>query len=57
VLTLWDFDTLHGLVVDSAGSLLDELVSLDANVDNLRVRNAEFDKLFHRRVFNICGDL
>lgn len=57
VLTLWDLDTLHGLVIDGARSLLEELVSLHADVKNLRVRDAKLDQLFHRRMDDICSDL
>ena len=51
------FHALYSFVVDCAGSLLDELVSLDANVKNLRALYRELDELFDRRINDICSSL
>ena len=55
--TFRHFHALHSFVVDCAGSLLDELVSLNANVKNLRALYGELDELFDRRIDDICSSL
>ena len=47
------FHALYSFVVDCAGSLLDELVSLDAEVEDLRALNGKLDELFHRSMDNV----
>lgn len=48
---------LHVLVVYSRCALLEELVSLDAQIDDLRALHARLDQFFHDRVSDIGGDL
>ena len=55
--TLLDLDTLDRLVVHRAGALLDELVALNADVEDLRALRAEPNELFHRNMDDIRGSL
>lgn len=54
--TLGDLHTLHDLVIDTTSALFDELVSLDADVEDLGAFDAELDELLDRSIDNIsCG--
>ena len=46
--TLGDLDALDGFVVHSASALLDELVALEADVEDLGALDRELDELLHR---------
>lgn len=55
--TLANSHTLHGLVIHGAGTLLEEFVPLDANVEHLRALNAESHKFFHDHIDDVRGRL
>lgn len=57
VRTFRDLHALDCFIVDCASALLDEFVSLAADVKNLRVRDAKIDELLHRSIDDICSSL
>lgn len=55
--TLWHLHTLDGFVVYRTCALLDELVSLETDVEDLGALDAKLDELLHRRIHDICRGL
>ena len=55
--TLRDLNTLYTLVVHGSSALLDELVSLNTNVEHFRVWNTKPNELFECCIDNICSGL
>lgn len=55
--TFGDFDPFDGLVVDGSGALLDELVALDAEVEDLGTLDRHLDELLHDIMHDIRCDL
>jgi hypothetical protein len=56
-LTLSHLDALHGLIVDRAGALLEELVSLDAQVKHLCAIDRQLDDLLHHNIDDVRRSL
>ena len=55
--TLRHLHALDGLVVHGTRALLDELVSLETDVEDLGALDAELDELLHRRIDDISRGL
>ena len=55
--TLGDLRAFKDFVVDGTGALLDELVALNADVEDLGALDAKLDELLHRRIDNISRGL
>lgn len=55
--TLGNFDTLHGFVIYRRGTLLDELVSLNADIKDLGTLHGKVHKLLYDIVHNVCSGL
>ena len=54
--TLVHFNALNGFIVHRRGAGLDELVALDAQIDNLCTLNRQLDELLHHIVHDLrCG--
>ena len=55
--TLRHLHALDGLVIHGAGALLDELVSLEADIEDLGALDGKLDELLHRRIDDVCRGL
>ena len=55
--TLRDLYALDRLVMYRASALLDELVALNADVEDLRALHAKVDELLHRRIDDVGSSL
>jgi hypothetical protein len=55
--TLVHFDALDSFVVHCSGASLDELVALDADIDNLCSFDGELDELLHDIVDDVRSGL
>ena len=56
-MTFGHFDTLDGFVVDSTHAGLEQLVTLDAQIHDLRVHHRQLNQFLHHLVYDIGSGL